>query len=352
MPLYLVPPGKRKRNRFYLIRGEVAGQRIEISSKTTDETAARRLKAKLEIKLLKDRVPEPGEAITFSQATDIYKTFKQLVDADDDAKRLKKICAVIGQKLVGDLRHVDLVNAAEQLYAGRAPATKNRNCMSLAAMVLHHAARNNFCPYLRIELFDQPRPRTRSVSIPTARTILNSLPTDPPKMMGNRPPTERELKRHADRQEKKQLLILWLFRQGNRISDVLKIRWEGIDLARRVVVYHVGKADRPDVEKPLHDEVWEILASKPQLSGWLFPWRTRSGVYKWLRPYTKALGIKFTPHMARHSVGKWLNEEGASLRTIMDTLDHEDAKSSIRYQSTDVEALRKASGRLGKLVPK
>ena len=95
-----------------------------------------------------------------------------------------------------------------------------------------------------------------------------------------------------------------------------------------------------------------MLANEPPGEGWLFPWRSKSGVYKWLRPFARSLGIAFTPHMARHSLGKWLNEDGASLRTIMDTLNHKDVKSSARYQSTDIEVIRATGRRLGNLLGK
>src|SRR5579883_3541382 len=98
------------------------------------------------------------------------------------------------------------------------------------------------------------------------------------------------------------------------------MRGEMIDLEVRTITYRVGKGNNREVVKPLHDEVWELLVNDPPGAGPLFPWRTRSGVYKWLRPYTKALGLRFTPHMARHSVGRWLNQDRAGLKTIMDAL--------------------------------
>jgi len=38
--LKLIPPGKRKGNKFYVVRGSLNGQEIEFSTKTTDETEA------------------------------------------------------------------------------------------------------------------------------------------------------------------------------------------------------------------------------------------------------------------------------------------------------------------------
>lgn len=325
MPLHLVAPGKRKGNRYYIVRGEVSGRGVEVSTKTADKAAADRFKANLEVRLLENRLPEAGEDVTFSKAAELYIAYKNPALAD--LKRIHRIRGALGPKLIARIRHADLVDAANLLYPNCAPATKNREALRPAAAILHYAASNELCPWLRIPLFKEPRPKTRAVTQDIARVLIASL------------------------EGKKRLLLLWLFRQGPRISDALRIRGEHIDLKRRMVVRHIGKSDE-DVEDPLHDEVWELLANDPPGPGPLFPWRTKNGVYKWLRPYVRALGIKFTPHMARHSLGKWLNEDGASLRTIMDTLHHLDPKSSIRYQSTDIEVVRQIGRRLGKLVGK
>ena len=63
MPLELIPPGRRKNNPFYIVRGTINGRDIEISTKTRDETAARIFKNDLETNLLKNRVPQLGEEL-------------------------------------------------------------------------------------------------------------------------------------------------------------------------------------------------------------------------------------------------------------------------------------------------
>jgi integrase len=60
-------------------------------------------------------------------------------------------------------------------------------------------------------------------------------------------------------------------------------------------------------------------------------------------------GVYFTPHMGRHSVGTWLNEAGAGLKTIMQKLGHSDPKLSLRYQDADVEVVRAASAKMPRL---
>ncbi len=365
MALKLIPPGQRKGSKDFIIRGRVNGELREFRTKTAVKADAEIILHRLELEL-RQRQPE---TITFREGAQLWIAFRnprlvdrarvdRLVEAQIDGAGTR-----LGDKLMGEVVQADLVAAANYLFPGipptasrRArdhhPATKNREAIRPAASVLHYCAENGYCPYRRIKTFKEPRPKTRAVTKTTAEILIANLPAEPPKMMGNRPPTKKDLARFADRVRKKRLLLLWLFRQGPRISDALKIEWPQIDLPRQIVTYHVGKTDRPDQVKPLDDEVFELLAAEPQESrvGPVFPWRTRSGVYKWLRPYCASLGISFTPHMARHSLGKWLNEDRAGIKEIMDTLDHLSVVSSARYQSTDVEVLRTSQRRLGKLL--
>ena len=83
MALELIPPGKRKNNPFFLVRGTLGGRSIEVSTKTRDEAAAQRFKAKLEIKLVKDRLPGPGETVSFRRAAELYFASKALPVADE-----------------------------------------------------------------------------------------------------------------------------------------------------------------------------------------------------------------------------------------------------------------------------
>lgn len=350
MPLYLVPPGTRiKRvkgraypNRYFLIRGSVlGGDEIEVSAKTADPALAEIRRAELELALLKNRVPGPGEEVTFGRAAELYIAYKQ--PSPFVQKRIRLLAAAIGEeKPVGHVQHADLVAAAEALYPGRKNETKNRWVIKPGAAVLHYAAENHWCAWLRIRKLEEGPRRTRAASAETAKALLRALEEEARQATT---PYRRTLAR------KKRLLILWLFKHGNRVSDPLRLDWEAIDLKRRVYTLLIGKT-RTEKEKPLDSEVWEALANDPEREGPLFPWRTRSGVYKWLRPLCRKLGVRFTPHMARHYLGTALNARGAGLRTIMGALDHSDPQSSIRYQDADLEIVRSALASPDKLSGK
>ncbi len=126
------------------------------------------------------------------------------------------------------------------------------------------------------------------------------------------------------------------------------MRWEDIDLDRQVVTIHVHKTDRVRVF-PLQPPVVDLLRAEGPRVGRLFPWVRANDVYLWLRPLTHRLGVEFTPHMARRSLGTWLNESGAGLRTIMAALGHDSVQASIRYQTADVEIVRAAAAKIPQL---
>ncbi|MFO1058498.1 MAG: tyrosine-type recombinase/integrase [Dongiaceae bacterium] len=268
--------------------------------------------------------------MTFARAAGLYKT---------DRNRIARLQAVLGKKLVSEIQHADLVDAADRLYPGRKNATKNRGAIKPAAAILHYAAKNRWCEWLRIERFAEDPVPTRASDDATARALLAALGEAE---AAARTPHKRRLAAG------KRLLVLWLFRHWNRVSDPLRPSWDDIDLQRRTYRVLIGKTSTWR-EKPLDEEVWEVLANVAAKEARLFPWRTRSGVYKWLRPLVCQFGLRFTPHMARHFGGKQLNRTGAGLKTIMGALDHADPQSSVRYQDADLEIVREAMGRVGRL---
>jgi hypothetical protein len=340
MPFTLIPPGKRKGNTWFIVRGKVGGKLREFSTKTRDPEAARRFALNLELALLDSGVPGAEAEVSFARAAELYKSFRN--PAKLDCQRIDKIVAVLGDRTVRSIQHAELVAAANDLYPGRKPETKNRGVIKPAAAILHYAARNKWCEWLRIERFEEATPATRAATADTARLLLAALAKE---IRDATTPRKKNLAR------KKRLLILWIFKHWNRISEPLTLRWkEHIDLRERVYLLHVSKSDQWK-RKPIDEEAFEALANEPakEREGWLFPWRTRSGVYKWLRPLCKSLKIRFTPHMARHFGGKELNRQGAGLKTIMGALDHLDPQSSVRYQDADIDIVREAMGRVGKV---
>lgn len=327
MPLKLIPPGKRKGNPFFLIRGRLLGRDVEVSTETRDEGVALRLKNAVERRILEGSVPGPEATVTFHQAADLYAAAKGL--NKDDQRRIDRLKEAIADKAVRTVLQADIDAAATKLHRSDTPETKNRNVYTPAAAVMHYAARNKWCEWIRLDRPKQKQAETRAAKDGVAEALL------------------------AATSGKEHLLLLWLFKQGTRITGALAVECERIDLKSRTFDLYITK-NRTWRTFPLDDEVWELLANDADVQagkGRLFPWRNRWRVYDWLKPLCESLGVKMTPHMARHWLGKNLNRSGAGLRTIMAALGQSNYKSAIRYVAEDVDAVRaatKAVGNLGK----
>lgn len=321
MPLKLIPPGKR-RNKHFIVRGRFLGVDVETSTKTSDPKDAAEFKAELEIQLLRGNVPRAGERVGFHRACDLYK-----VTVERREQRLvDKLKTGVADKFVGDVVQADIDGAARTLYPNCTPETWNRNVYTPASSVLHYAANNKWCPWVRLKRPKQKKPETRAATDEAAVKLLRATAG------------------------KKHLLILWLFKHGSRISTALSVDCSRIYLGDHEYEVYVSKS-RIWRRFPIDDEVYELLRDDPDVrrgTGYLFPWRTRDGVGKWLRPLRERLGVTFTAHMARHWLGKKLRKAG--LRTIMDALGQTDTQSTIRYVASDIEAVREATKELGKLL--
>lgn len=321
MSLKLVAPGKRKNNKFYLALGKINGRYYEVSTRTRDKIAAERFKAEAESRI-RAAGPVLG-ALTFADAIDRYIAFRN--PSKDDLRRLNAIKSAIGERPVVEIRQDDLVEAANKLCAGYEASSKNRNVIVPGASVLHYAAENEWCAYRRIPKYREPRPATRAVKENDAAKLLRAATGKP------------------------RLLLLWLFFQGNRISEALSVEGKNLDLKRGTGKVWIGKTQRWR-EFVLDSRVAAELREQGMDDGRIFPWPNRWAAYRALQPAKDKAGVRFTPHMARHSLGTWLASSGASLRTIQEALGHADMKSSARYQAPEVKAIRSSLGRVGKKV--
>lgn len=319
--LKLIPPGKRK-NKYWVIRGRHEGHKIEQSTGCSLRAdAERKLSALI-------REYENGKKflgnVVFATAAQAYIEYRG--PGRKDEKAIRAIAAdALGEKLVNQITPDDIIQSANRIFFTQSNVTKNRWVITPAAAVMHYAAKNKWCDWLRISRFKEPKPKTRFIDPATEIKLLTAT------------------------EGKQYLLLLWLFRQGDRIGDLLRIKYEDCDLKNRTIRRHVSKGDEY-LEFPLDDEVCEILTKYDCKSGLLFPWRSQTAVNKWLIPLRKRLGVEFTPHRARHTLAKRLNDAGAGLRTIMQTLGHRDYKSSLRYQTTDIETVRIAKEKAQKFL--
>jgi GNAT superfamily N-acetyltransferase len=312
--LKLIPPGSRKGNEFWLIRGTVPGHReIEVSSKTKDKSVARRLARDIEEKL---RRRGPAKAVsTFDDAGERYLAANPHLNKRD-VGYVRALIARWRGRSFDELVFDEFVAAADALCFGDSNESKNRKVFAPGAAVLHYAAENRWCPHYKIKRLKTKKAKTRYAD-------------------------EGDIATAIERARGKEVrgLLVWLASHGGRITDTLRVRGEHIDVRRGVYDFYVSKSDKPR-EKPLAPLLWRYFRRHPPKKGRLFPFNDRWRVYDAI----DELGVYVRPHAIRHTVGRRLNARGFGLRTIMEVLDHSTPSASIRYQSADAEIVRRAVG--------
>ena len=304
---------KRHGSPYWYIRGTLHGRPIYAFTKKRDKGDARRFKAELEIKIAQS-AGRKCHAATFEEAAALYLEARR--STPQWRVNIERLCAVIGDRLLTDIRQHVLVDAANALYLNCKPSSRNSLVFTPVAAVIHYAAENDLCPYIRVKKLKEKKPEPRAMRKEDAAKLI------------------------AAADGKLKLLLIFLFSQGWRISDALRLQWQDINFTEATVHYRISKTDEC-MTMPLNLTVLDMLRAEAQPHiGRVFPWRGPSGVYRHLGPLCNRAGVFFTPHMARHSFATWLAAEGASEFEIMKAGAWRDHRSVFRYTSVDVRRVR------------
>jgi len=155
------------------------------------------------------------------------------------------------------------------------------------------------------------------------------------------------------RNVKHKLMLMMAYASGLRVSELVSLRIEDLDINRRMI--HVrgakGKKDRytllPDsMLAPLH-WYWQIY--NLGTSGWLFPGgtpgyhlstRTIQSVFE---RAVRAAGIRkpVSMHSLRHSFATHLLERGTDLRYIQELLGHQSSRTTEIYTHVSTKEIGK-----------
>lgn len=301
----LLPPGTRRGNTTYIVRGTVAGRRFEVRSDAKTREAADQWAIRF-LSAFERQSPAAGPALTFAQAAQAYIALKR--PRRDDEKNILLLGRWFGSKPITEIVGADLVAAAHALKPAVSDATKNRAIITPGSAVLHYAEEQGWCSYRRHRRLKVSRRSPRRPATPDAMRLLLANTT------GHR-----------------HLLLAWLYETGVRITDTLRLHDGDLDLSAGRV--RVGSAKTDDHgEIGISPELVALLANTPRCAaGRVFPWRDRHGVYRWLRKLTARLGVVYTPHLSRHALATDLRALGWDMKAIAERGIWRDERSASRY---------------------
>lgn len=310
----LYPPGTRKRNKVYYAIIYVGGRQREVSTKTRDPRRAREFAKRAEERFYDSDVLGGGKTQTVGAAIAAYIAWRR--PSKNDEHYLDILRKWFAAKPLTDMDQNAIDQAARALYPGRTPETWNRQVYTPISAALKHAGVE-----MRIRRPKQAKPRHKALTRAQAEILI------------------------ANAGDELAALLTLLFFSGVRISEAMSLTPDRLDLPNARACFNVSKKGE-DHWRPLHHRVVAALANLPERKDRLFRWRNRFGPRREMAALCAKTGIRFHPHMARHSFATWLTEEGSSLRDIMDAGGWEDYKSVLRYTRPDEERVRRAINRL------
>ena len=202
------------------------------------------------------------------------------------------MCGFIGATPVMDIIQDDIYRLANSIYTKKhSSATKNRHVITPAGAILNYSAENGWRSPIRIKRFETKRPETRSVSDAHEEWLHIAV-------TGSR------------NEEIKRLYLLWLFRQGDRLGDTVRIKFEDIDLDNQIIYRHISKTDKR-IPLPLDEEICAMLRKRNNRDGYVFPWKSKSGAYLWIKRLCKKLDMP-RQWVIRQAIKEKLAKEGVA----------------------------------------
>ncbi len=144
-------------------------------------------------------------------------------------------------------------------------------------------------------------------------------------------------------------MVLIGFRHGLRVSELIELRWEQIDLEGRTLYVKRLKGSKPSQHTMERDEVAALRKLGAERTGHVFLSERHAPLNR--RTFTHIIAeagimaklpITVHPHMLRHACGYCLTAAGHPTRMIQEWLGHRNIQHTVRYTELDPERFRQA----------
>ncbi len=259
---------------------------------------------------------------------------KKATSAREDRRMLRKhVLPALGKRRLGDVRQGDVARLHLALRA--TPVMANR-VLFLVSTLFNLAERwglrgegTNPCRHVP-SFREQKRER-----------FLNDAE------LGRLGEALAEVEREKDSNKAALAAIRLLVLTGARRGEVLRLRWEDVDLGRRVLRLPDSKTGAKVIL--LDDAAAALLAGLPRKGRWVFPSRTHAGLplrdirKTWWRVLARGELPGLRLHDLRHTHASVGAASGLSLQLIGSLLGHRRAATTERYAHLVDDAQRAAA---------
>ena len=156
----------------------------------------------------------------------------------------------------------------------------------------------------------------------------------------------KKLGRHGHRDK---TLILVMYRHGLRVSELVRLRWDQVDLDAGLVHINRLKNGTPSSHPLGGPEIRALRKLKRDYPATQYVFVTErkgpmtdSAVRKLIARAGREGGLEFPvhPHMLRHACGFYLANQGHDTRAIQHYLGHKNIQHTVRYTELDAGRFR------------
>lgn len=175
--------------------------------------------------------------------------------------------------------------------------------------------------------------------------------TRPEDVQGTRFYTEYELVEMmaAARDQQERVILLLGAHAGLRVSEMLRLRWEDVDLSRRELLVRAGKGGKTALVA-LTPKLAEALLTyrrarraEGESADEVLALRSQYGVFNRVKRLCRRAEVEFKGvHALRHSAGTRLYRQTGDLGQVQDHLRHATLDMARRYAKSDRRRLRRS----------
>jgi integrase len=348
-------PSERKANRWVVWRGrDDSGTKLEIATDARDPAGAKAYVNKHLAERARRRPPAAGTpSVTVAIVSAHYKATRGLDETHADWRRLAFIEGRDGKLEVRGINNAVIKATAEAWLTKRRGGVTLVNAELVAKgkrprhRVPTFAAANRevITPYRALLKFAAEQDWRAEIVVRSLRAPEGSLPPDPPRIADDATvfalldaieekirtaPTPWSRQKHLEKRA-----FVWLCHErGYRIGEWLRFDWEWVDLP--------GARGRMAITKNKNDLRWEefefsptavayLAPLGPRTAGKVFPWHSRSNVYRWA---DQLIGPnkKWRPHESRRAIVSDIVARTGDYKQAGKYVGHSSEKTTFRYR--------------------
>lgn len=307
------------------------GERIRRSAGTTDEARAQEFHDRLKVRKWDEQRLGVRPEMSWQDA--VVRWLKETRDKrshDKDVARLRALDRDLGHLLLRQVTRDVIDRIADAKAKQSSPSNANRYLALIRSILRRARDEWNWLESIpKVRLFREPRGRIRFLSPEEAQRLLVQLP-----------PHLRDMAQFA-------------LATGLRQRNVSFLRWDQVDMARRVAWIHPdeAKAGRA-IGVPLNESAVQVLRRRlGQDNAHVFTYEgkpvARCSTVAWKKALERA-GIErtFRWHDLRHTWASWHVQSGTPLQELMELGGWASLEMVLRYAHLAADHLRGAACRI------